>query len=36
LFVLAAEWRGVDHMTDEPHTGQVLTTQAPASGVGWP
>lgn len=36
LFMLAAEWRGVEHMTDEPHTGQVLTARAPASGVGWP
>jgi sugar lactone lactonase YvrE len=36
LFMLVAEWRGVEHMTDEPHTGQVLTVPAPAPGVGWP
>jgi sugar lactone lactonase YvrE len=36
LFLLAAEWRGVERMTDEPHTGQVLTVPAPAPGVGWP
>jgi sugar lactone lactonase YvrE len=36
LFVLAAEWRGPDKMFDGPPSGQVLTAQAPAPGVGWP
>jgi sugar lactone lactonase YvrE len=36
LFVLAAEWRGVDHMFDDDRTGQVLTTRAPAPHAGWP
>jgi len=36
LFMMAAEWRGVANMLDEPRTGQVLTVQAPAPGAGWP
>jgi sugar lactone lactonase YvrE len=36
LFLMAAEWRGFEHMTDQARTGQVLTTSAPAPGVGWP
>jgi sugar lactone lactonase YvrE len=36
LFIMAAEWRGVDKMADSAPTGQVLTVKAPASGVGWP
>ena len=36
LFMLAAEWRGVEHMSDEARTGRLLITQAPAPGVGWP
>jgi sugar lactone lactonase YvrE len=36
LFMMAAEWRGMEHMTDEVRTGQVLITKAPAPGVGWP
>ncbi len=36
LFMMAAEWRGFDKMTDEARTGQVLTARAPAAGVGWP
>lgn len=38
LFLLAAEWRGTDHVADvvAARTGQVLTVQAPAPGVGWP
>jgi sugar lactone lactonase YvrE len=36
LFILAAEWNGPAKMFDGPRTGQVLTVQAPAPGVGWP
>lgn len=38
LFLLAAEWRGTDQVTDvvAARTGQVLTARAPAPGVGWP
>jgi sugar lactone lactonase YvrE len=36
LFLIAAEWSGPAHMFDEPRTGQVLTAEAPAPGVGWP
>lgn len=34
LFVTAAEWSGAEGMTER--TGQVITVQAPAPGVGWP
>jgi sugar lactone lactonase YvrE len=36
LFIMAAEWRGMEHMMDAVGTGQVLTFQAPAPGAGWP
>lgn len=36
LFMMAAEWRGPGNMTDAPRTGQVLVTEAPAPGAGWP
>jgi sugar lactone lactonase YvrE len=38
LFLLAAEWRGTDQVAQvvAARTGQVLTIQAPAAGVGWP
>jgi sugar lactone lactonase YvrE len=36
LFIMAAEWRGTEKMFDEPHTGQVLTAEAPAPRAGWP
>ena len=38
LFLMAAEWRGPAHMAAmaEARTGQVLTVEAPAPGVGWP
>jgi sugar lactone lactonase YvrE len=36
LFMLTAEWRGMEHMTGEARTGQVLTAAAPAPGTGWP
>lgn len=36
LFILAAEWRGFEHMISDARTGQVLSVEAPAPGVGWP
>ncbi len=36
LFLMAAEWRGLAKMADGARTGQVLTVEAPAPGVGWP
>jgi len=38
LFLLAAEWRGIEHVHEAiaARTGQVLVVDAPASGVGWP
>ena len=36
LFMVAAEWRGMEHMTDGATTGQVLAAKAPAPGAGWP
>jgi sugar lactone lactonase YvrE len=36
LFMMAAEWRGPEHMFDEPLTGQVHTTIAPAPRAGQP
>jgi sugar lactone lactonase YvrE len=36
LFMLAAEWRGFEHMTDPARTGQVFITEAPVPGAGWP
>jgi sugar lactone lactonase YvrE len=36
LFLMAAEWRGFEHIADGARTGQVLTAQVPAPGVGWP
>ena len=36
LFTLAAEWRGFEHMVSDARTGQVLSMEAPAPGVGWP
>ena len=35
LFIMAARWPDVMDPTG-PRTGQVLTAQAPAPGVGWP
>ena len=35
LFMMAAE-RRPENPTGEPRTGQVLTVEAPAPGVGWP
>jgi sugar lactone lactonase YvrE len=36
LFITAAEWTGMDGVGSAPRTGQVLMTQAPAPGAGWP
>ena len=38
LFMLVAEWRGVEHMDAlfRSRTGRVLTAQAPAPHAGWP
>ena len=38
LFVMAAEWGGVERADDKiaSRTGQVLVADAPAPGVGWP
>jgi sugar lactone lactonase YvrE len=38
LFILAAEWRGIDKVDEAlaARTGQVLTVRAPAPRAGWP
>jgi hypothetical protein len=36
LFMMAAEWRGMENMLGEARTGQVLIAEAPAPGAGWP
>lgn len=38
LFLLAADWRGIDRVDEAlaARTGQILITQAPAAGTGWP
>ena len=38
LYVIAAEWRGMEKIAEvaQARTGQVLTVEAPAPGVGWP
>ena len=38
LFIVGAEWPGPENMDVlfQSHTGQVLTIEAPAPGVGWP
>ena len=38
LFMLVAEWRGVEHMDTlfTSRTGRVLTARAPAPHAGWP
>ena len=36
LFLMANEWGGTANMADAARTGQVLTVEAPAPGVGWP
>jgi sugar lactone lactonase YvrE len=36
LFLIANEWGGPESMGGGAAMGQVLTTEAPAPGVGWP
>ncbi|MDQ2935586.1 MAG: SMP-30/gluconolactonase/LRE family protein, partial [Chloroflexota bacterium] len=36
LFMTVNDWRGPTNIADAPRAGQVLTAQAPASGIGWP
>ena len=38
LFLIVTEWRGMDNIPDvaQARTGQVLTIEVPAPGVGWP
>jgi sugar lactone lactonase YvrE len=36
LFMMAQEWHGPEGMLQGPRTGQVLSVEAPAPGVGWP
>jgi sugar lactone lactonase YvrE len=38
LFLIATEWRGMERMSEvaRERTGQILTIEAPAPGVGWP
>jgi sugar lactone lactonase YvrE len=36
LFMMAAEWRGMENIISEARTGQVLIAEAPAPGAGWP
>ncbi|MGH9880347.1 MAG: hypothetical protein ACRD6N_02835 [Pyrinomonadaceae bacterium] len=36
LFMMAAEWHGMDKMVGAPRTGQVLTIKAPAPHAGRP
>lgn len=36
LFILAAEWRGFEHMVSDARTGQVLSAAVSVPGAGWP
>lgn len=36
LYIVAREWGGPANMPDHSRTGQVLSSPAPAPGVGWP
>ena len=38
LFMLAADWRGIEQVDEAiaDRTGQVLVAEAPSPGVGWP
>ena len=36
LFIAAAEWRGMDKISEPQSSGQVLAVRAPAPGAGWP
>jgi len=36
LFMMAADWRGPESMTDGSRTGQVVTHATAVAGAGWP
>jgi len=36
LFVLAAEWRGMEQMMSPARTGQVLAVRVDTPHAGWP
>ncbi|HEV3291876.1 MAG TPA: SMP-30/gluconolactonase/LRE family protein [Streptosporangiaceae bacterium] len=36
LFLLAAEWRGMEHMMSPARTGQVLAVRVASPHLGWP
>jgi sugar lactone lactonase YvrE len=36
LFMVATQWHGTEGLFDKSRTGQLLTTQVPAAGTGWP
>jgi sugar lactone lactonase YvrE len=36
LFMMTAEWHGMEAMSTQGPTGQVVTAPAPAPGIGWP
>jgi sugar lactone lactonase YvrE len=36
LFMTTNEWNGPANMLDEPRSGQLLATKAPAPSAGWP
>ncbi len=36
LFIAASIWRGMEHMMDEEHNGQVLIVDVTTPHVGWP
>jgi len=36
LFIMVAEWHGMDKMIGAPRTGQVLAANVSAAGAGWP
>ena len=36
LFMMAAEWHGMENMISEARTGQVLIAEVPVPGAGWP
>ena len=38
LFIVATEWHGMEKIAEvaQARTGQVLTIEAPAPGIGWP
>jgi sugar lactone lactonase YvrE len=36
LFMLAAQWRGMENIDPDARTGQVLVAEAPSPHAGWP